>query len=77
VALEQARRDVQAVAGASVVTVKSLNNKLDSWKKNFKLWEVLTRLSGFSVVNGVVTAELKALEAYFTAHPEAAKFKHR
>lgn len=38
---------------------------------------MLKRLSEFSVVDGVVTAEPNALEAYFAAHPEAAKFKNR
>jgi hypothetical protein len=76
-AWEQAKKDVQAVAGSSNVTLASLKNKLDSWKKDWRVWEQLSRQSGFSVVDGVVVGDPVALESYFATHPEASKFKNR
>lgn len=75
-ALEKAKRDVQSVAGWSVVTPQAIKNKIDNWKKNWKIWEHLTLQSGFGVDEyGMVTGDPHALEAYFTAQPEARRFK--
>ena len=77
-AWEQAKIDVQAVAGASIVTVPSLKNKVDAWKKNWKVWEHLISQSGFGIDDyGCVTGDEEALKAYFAAHPDARKFKSK
>lgn len=78
-AWEYAKREVSRVAGpAKSVSIINCKNKHDSFKKDWKTWQDLTSLSGFSLdERGVVTRESEALDAYFRAHPEARKFKKK
>lgn len=77
-AWEYARNEVQRVAGGAIITVTHCKNKLDGFKKNWKVWIDLTNQSGFGVdAQGVVTGPDHALEAYFEAHKDARKFKYK
>ena len=76
---EYAREKVQAVTTPQgfIVHEKHCKSKHDNLKEDWKMWEALHNLSGFSQRdNGCVDGESRAVKAYFQAHPRAKKFEN-
>ncbi|KAF1969359.1 hypothetical protein BU23DRAFT_653091 [Bimuria novae-zelandiae CBS 107.79] len=61
----------------ATVQLQQCKTKHNNLKSEWAVWSALMAQSGFSVEDGVVTGQLEALEQYFEAHKEAAKYRDK
>jgi len=58
------------------MTAEKVKSKVDNLKNGYRAWVDITSLSGWSIdEKGLPKAEQAVMDAYFTAHKEARKFK--
>ncbi|KAF1970878.1 hypothetical protein BU23DRAFT_600619 [Bimuria novae-zelandiae CBS 107.79] len=57
--------------------LQQCKTKHNNLKSEWAVWSALMAQSGFSVEDGVVTGQPEALEQYFEAHKEAAKYRNK